>query len=66
MPNEKDVSLNFEGEFVDIMCDVNPYNIPNIRYENGKNVVHLRILNALYGCIESALVWYEIYTETFQ
>ena len=33
MPNEKYVRLNLEGEFVDIMCDVNPYHRPNIGHK---------------------------------
>ena len=33
MPDDKDVRLKFEGTFVDIMCNVNPYHIPNIRYK---------------------------------
>jgi len=29
--------------------------------ENGKKVLYLRILKALYRCIESALLWYNLY-----
>ena len=31
--------------------------------ENGKKVLYLQILRALYGMIESALLWYKFYTE---
>ena len=32
MPNVKYFRLKLEGEFVDIVCDMNPYNTPNIRH----------------------------------
>ena len=50
--NEKYVSIKLEGEFVDIMSDVNPYHIPNIQYENEKKVLYFSILKALHGWIE--------------
>ena len=31
IPDETYVRIKLEGEFVDIMCDVNPYHITNIR-----------------------------------
>ena len=46
------------------MCQVNPDLEQHIRYKNGKKVLYLRLLKALYGCIESALLWYLLYTET--
>ena len=49
MHNDKDVRLKLEGEIVDIMWNVNPDHIPNIRYKNGKKVIYLRVLKALYG-----------------
>jgi len=58
--------LKIEGEFVDIMCDVNPEFLPDVRYENGKKVLYVQILKALYGMIESALLWYMLYTEVLQ
>ena len=51
IPNEKNSRLKLVGKFVNIMCDVNPYHIPNIRYKNGNKVIYLSILKALYGCI---------------
>ena len=57
--------MKLEGEFVDIMVKVNPEHKINIIYENGKKVMYLEILQAIYGCIESVLRWYELYSETF-
>ena len=65
MPDEKYFRLKLKGNFMDIMCDVNPDHIPNIRYENG-NMVLLRILKSLYVCIESALLWYKLYANTLK
>ena len=51
MPDNKDTRLKLEGGFADIMCGVNPNHIHNIIYENKEEVVYLRILKTLYGCI---------------
>ena len=66
VPKEKFVILKIEGDFVDIMCNVNPEYKPYVRYENGKKVLYVRILKALYGMIESALLWYTLFTEVLQ
>ena len=66
MPDEKDVRLKLEGKFMDIMYVVNTDRMPNTRYENGKKVLYLRILKALYGCIESDIFWYELYANTLK
>ena len=49
-----------------IMCDVNPDLIPNIRYKNGKKVIYLMILKYLYGRIELALIWYDLYVDNLK
>jgi len=43
------------------MCEVNPEYLKDLRYKNGKKTLYLRILKAIYGMIESALLWYELY-----
>ena len=50
------ILLKLEGHFVDIMCQVNSDFEQYARYENGKKVLYLRLLKALYGCIESVLL----------
>lgn len=42
--DNKFVLLKIEGEFVDIMTEVNPENSDNVRYKNGKNVLYIQIL----------------------
>ena len=63
-PNNERVLMKLVGNFVDIMCKVNPEHQENVIYENGKKVLYLEVLQAIYGCIESALRWYELYSET--
>ena len=66
MPASKKVTMKLEDKFVNIMCNVSPKYLPYVRMENGKKVLYLRILKALYGCIESALLWYNTYTSVLQ
>jgi hypothetical protein len=66
MPEDKFVILKLEGRFVDIMREVNPEYLKDVCLGNGKKVLYLRILKALYGCIESALLWYSLYVSTLK
>jgi hypothetical protein len=46
------------------MCEVNQEYKDDMRFENGKKVLHVQILRAPYGMIESALVlWCTLCTE---
>jgi hypothetical protein len=60
LPKEKRVLLKLTGEFVDIMCKVKKDYSTYVRFQNGKKVLYLRVLKAIYGMIESALLWYEL------
>ena len=62
IPEGKFVLLLLENEFVDIMCKVNPEYTEYVRTENGKKVLDLQVKKAIYGMIELALLWYELYT----
>ena len=66
MPREKKLLMKFRNEFVDIMCEVNPEYEQYVIKENGKKVLYVKILRAIYGCIESALLWYELYAKTLK
>ena len=66
IPDDKFVILKIEGAFADIMCDVNPEYKEDIQYESGKKVLYVQILKALYGMIESALLWYQLYSDVLQ
>jgi hypothetical protein len=56
--------LRVEGESVDILCDVCSDYEQYVTWENGKKVLYLQLLKALYGCVKSALLWYELFTGT--
>jgi hypothetical protein len=58
------VLLKLVGEAVDIMCQVNPKYENFVVIENGKKVLYLQLLKALYGCVQSALLWYNLFTNT--
>ena len=60
------VLLKLTGESVDIMCTVNDKYVPFVVIEHGKKVLYLQLLKALYGCVRSALLWYELFSTTLQ
>ena len=66
IPEDKFLLLKLEDKFVNIMCEVNPEFIKEIQQEVNKKVLHLRVLKALYVCIESAFLWYNIYTDNLE
>ena len=49
MPEYKFILVNIEGEFLDIMCEVNPKQEKNVRVENGLISPYVRLIKALYG-----------------
>ena len=51
------------GESVRIMCEVNKKYVRYVTLENGKRVLYLKLKKALYGCIMSALLWYQTFVE---
>ena len=55
------VLVKFTGESVDVLCQVNEGYEKYVSVENGKKVLYLQLLKALYGCLRSALLWYELY-----
>jgi hypothetical protein len=58
--------LKVEGPSVDILCDVCENYRKYVVYENGKKVLYLKLLKALYGCVKSALLWYELFCGELQ
>ena len=52
MPEDKFVLLKLEDDFIYIMCEVNLEFIKDIQQKGKKKVLYLRLLKALYGCIE--------------
>jgi hypothetical protein len=60
------VLLKLTGNSVDIICTVNSeYNF-FVVIENGVKVLYQQLLKALYGCVQSALLWYELFSGTLK
>ena len=51
LPVDKVLHMEFEGEFVDIMCEVNPEYEKSVIYDKGKKVLCVMILKVVYGMI---------------
>jgi len=66
LPKDKYVYMKFEGEFVDIMCEANPEYAATVAIEHGKKVLYMKIEKAMYGMVESALLWYELFSKNLQ
>ena len=64
MPNDKLVLLKFKGQMANMLVDVNDKYREHLVRENGKTVLYVKVIRAIYGCIESALQWYKLFSET--
>jgi uncharacterized protein YeaC (DUF1315 family) len=58
--------LKVEGESVDILCSISKTYEEFVTHEKGKKVLYLQLLKALYGCVKSALLWYELFAGTLK
>ena len=54
IPADENVILKLRGRFVHIFYDINKEYRQCVRYEKGEKLLCLRVLGAIYGCIESA------------
>ena len=66
MPDDKLVILKFKGRMADMLADVNEKYRKHLVKEGGKTVLYVKVIRAIYGCIESALQWYKLFSETLQ
>ena len=57
------VVIKVTGESTDVMCKVRPDYEDSVVIDKGKRVLYLRLTKALYGCIQSALLWYNTFKE---
>jgi hypothetical protein len=65
-PMDDFVVMKFVGASVRILCKLNPSHERNVVIENGVEVLYVRLTKALYGCVKSALLWYELFTGTLK
>ena len=66
LPVGKKLFLVFRGQMADIMCEVNPDYQQYVRIVNGKKILYVKVIRSIYGCIEAALLWYDLYKETLE
>ena len=43
---------------------MNPAHAKHVTIEGGTKVLYVRVVKALYGCVKSALLWYELFSKT--
>jgi hypothetical protein len=56
--------LKLTGKAVDIMVQVNSKYGDFIDKENNTPTIYLQLKKALYGCVQSALLWYKLFSQT--
>jgi len=61
------VMVKLMNEKVDIMCRVeSKYRDYVIRGKNGRKTLFMKLNKALYGCMKSAIIWYETFVTTLK
>ena len=71
MANDKLVLLKLKGKFVEMMCEINPEYKNHICYQTNKfgkriKVLYMKVIRAIYECMEAALQWYKMFTGTLK
>ena len=57
IPSDKRILLRIRKDFFNIMCEFNTDHKPYVQYDNGKKVIYVKVLRAIYGFISSAILW---------
>jgi Reverse transcriptase (RNA-dependent DNA polymerase) len=60
------VLVRITGVTVDVLCAANQIYKQFVTTENGTPVVYLQVLKALYGCVKSALLWYDLFSSVLR
>ena len=60
------ISMRFVGWAVDLLCEVNPEYEKYVVYEGKVKVLYVRCNKAIYGCVVSGVLWYELFSETLE
>eukprot|EP00957_Ditylum_brightwellii_P202307 15329569-Ditylum_brightwellii.AAC.2 len=66
IPSDKLLLIVIRGQLVDIMCEENTEFKQHVMIVNRNKVSYVRVLQAIYGCVESALLWYSLYLTTLE
>jgi Reverse transcriptase (RNA-dependent DNA polymerase) len=60
------ICMRFTGWAVDLLCDVNPAYTPFVVNEGKTKVLYVRCNKAIYGCVVSGMLWYELFSQTLE
>ena len=65
-PMKDEVLMKITGPEVELFCEIEPSLREFVTVERGRNTLYVQLDKALYGCVQSALLWYELYSSTLQ
>jgi hypothetical protein len=60
------ITMRFTGWAVDLLCDVSPEYTTYVVYEGKMKVLYTRCNKAIYGCVVSGVLWYELFSKTLE
>ena len=60
------VVMKFTGQSVDILCKLNSKHMRFVVIERGVKVLYVKLVKAIYGCVKSALLWYNLFHGTLK
>jgi len=63
-PGTPQCRVHIYSQMADIICSVDPSYKKYVVTEGKDRVLYLSLLKALYGCVQSALLWYKLFSET--
>jgi hypothetical protein len=59
-PDEERIIMKIQGVLVDMLVEMDPQLYgPHVVYENGKKTLYVQVLKAIYGMLQSALLFYK-------
>lgn len=60
------VIMEFTGESVKILCKMNEKYKRFVVTEGKTRVLYVKLMKAIYGCVKSVLLWYELFTKSLK
>ena len=60
------VLVKLLGREVDIICEASMEYEKYVCIDNGKMVLYLRLKKAVYGCMQSAILWYDTFKSALE
>jgi len=63
---KEEVLMKITGKEVKLFCELDPSLEQFVTKGKSKDVLYVQLDRALYGCVQSALLWYELYSTTLK